>query len=203
MFPHGITLRDILTNFNKKKEEIRMSLYLVESVLYKGAQERHIFEKIVNEVVTGLEDQKGDLIEVQAASDLSRAFFIIESDTRDNILGVFREVGIPITLIKNVRLVGQELDDIRQNEIQVKYVVEWNLPEGLTMDKYLARKKEKSPLYAKVPESSFLRTYVCEDMTKCLCFYDAPDEQFVRKARDVVEAPVDSITELININKTK
>lgn len=180
-----------------------MSLYLAESVLSKGAQERYLFEKIVNEVITGLEDQKGDLIEVQAASDLSRAFFIIESDTRDNILGVFREVGIPITLIKNVRLVGQELDVIRQNEIQVKYVVEWNLPEGLTMDKYLARKKEKSPLYAKVPESSFLRTYVCEDMTKCLCFYDAPDEQFVRKARDVVEAPVDSITELININKTK
>lgn len=203
MFPNGITLREILTSFNKKKEEIRMSLYLVESVLYKGAQERYLFEKTVNEVVTGLEDQKGDLIEVQAASDLSRAFFIIESDTRDNILGVFREVGIPITLIKNVRLIGQELGDIRQNEIQVKYVVEWNLPEGLTMDKYLARKKEKSPLYAKVPESSFLRTYVCEDMTKCLCFYDAPDEQFVRKARDVVEAPVDSITELININKTK
>lgn len=203
LFPNGITLRDILTSFNKKREEIRMSLYLAESVLSKGAQERYLFEKIVNEVIIGLEGQKGALIEVQAANDLSRAFFIIESDTRDNILGVFREVGIPITLIKNVRLVGQELDDIRQNEIQVKYVVEWNLPEGLTMDKYLARKKEKSPLYAKVPESSFLRTYVCEDMTKCLCFYDAPDEQFVRKARDVVEAPVDSITELININKTK
>ncbi|EGL84037.1 hypothetical protein CathTA2_0406 [Caldalkalibacillus thermarum TA2.A1] len=50
----------------------------------------------------------------------------------------------------------------------------------------------------KVPQASFLRTYVCEDMTKCLCFYDAEDEQAVLKAREVVEAPVDSITELIS-----
>jgi hypothetical protein len=40
------------------------------------------------------------------------------------------------------------------------------------------------------PEVSFLRTYVREDMVKCLCFYDAPDVEAVVRAREVVSAPV-------------
>jgi hypothetical protein len=73
-------------------------------------------------------------------------------------------------------------------------LVEWDLPAGLEMDAYLARKKEKSPLYAQVPEVKFLRTYVREDMARCLCFYNAPDQEAVVKARQVVQAPVDRLT---------
>jgi hypothetical protein len=61
------------------------------------------------------------------------------------------------------------------------------------MDTYLARKKEKSPLYANVPEVAFLRTYVREDMAKCLCFYDAPDTDAVVRAREVVSTPIDRL----------
>lgn len=64
------------------------------------------------------------------------------------------------------------------------------------MEQYLARKEKNSVKYDEVPEVSFARTYVCEDMTKCLCFYDAPNQASVEKAREVVEAPIDAITEL-------
>jgi len=62
------------------------------------------------------------------------------------------------------------------------------------MDTYLQRKKEKSPLYANVPETTFLRTYVREDMEKCVCLYDAPDDDAVRRARECVDTPIDRMT---------
>ena len=61
----------------------------------------------------------------------------------------------------------------------------------------LARKQKNSVHYAEVPEVAFSRTYVCEDMTKCLCFYDAPDEAAVKKARQAVDTPIDTITEIL------
>ena len=73
------------------------------------------------------------------------------------------------------------------------YLVEWDFPEDLTMEAYLARKKANAPKYALVPETTFLRTYVCEDMSKCLCFYRAPDEAAVLRAREAVETPVSRV----------
>ena len=61
------------------------------------------------------------------------------------------------------------------------------------METYLARKKANSPKYAQVPEVSFLRTYVREDTVKCLCFYDAPDEEAVVRAREAVSTPNDRL----------
>ena len=40
---------------------------------------------------------------------------------------------------------------------------------------------------------SFLRTYVREDTVKCLCFYDAPDEEAVVRAREAVSTPIDRL----------
>jgi hypothetical protein len=45
-----------------------------------------------------------------------------------------------------------------------------------------------------VPQVKFLRTYVREDMMKCLCFYEAPAEDDVRAARQAVGAPIDRLT---------
>ncbi|MGH2836239.1 MAG: DUF4242 domain-containing protein [Solirubrobacteraceae bacterium] len=64
------------------------------------------------------------------------------------------------------------------------------------MDAYLQRKKEKAPLYAQVPEVTFLRTYVREDMSKCLCLYDAGREGDVRRAREAVSTPISRLHEL-------
>ncbi len=83
--------------------------------------------------------------------------------------------------MKEVRLVGEELEKVKANKDIVNYLVEWNLPEHLTMDQYLERKKKNSVHYEEVPEVQFARTYVCEDMTKCLCFYDAPDQDAVER----------------------
>jgi hypothetical protein len=92
-----------------------------------------------------------------------------------------------------VRLVGADLESVKAARPAAGYLVEWDLPPELDMESYLARKKANAPRYADVPEVSFLRTYVREDMIKCLCFYDAPDEAAVRRARDAVSTPIDRL----------
>lgn len=173
-----------------------MSLYLVESIFNGAIKEKSVFEKKVVEIGEELGKKESSVIEVQVAKDLSRAFFIIEASDRNAINESLRELGIPVTLIKPVRLVGKDLDEVKKEANTVNYLVEWNLPENLTMDAYLERKTKNSVHYAEVPEVTFSRTYVCEDMTKCLCFYDSPDESTVKKAREAVKAPIDTITEL-------
>lgn len=173
-----------------------MSLYLVESVLGGLVNSKEAFEEKVEAVQQNLSDKNVTLIEVQVSSDFSRAFFIFESESRQVVNEGLREVGVPVALIKPVRLVGSDLDEVKKQAETINYLVEWNLPENLTMEQYLDRKTTNSVHYAEVPEVSFSRTYVCEDMTKCLCFYDAPDESAVKKAREAVKAPIDSITQI-------
>lgn len=180
-----------------------MSLYLAESVLPQNLREKATLESAAEKITLQAKNRNSALIEVQAADDLSRVFFILESDDQKNVRDLLAESEIPVTLVKQVRLLGEELEAIRQNPSEVKYLVEWNLPEGLTMDAYLKRKSENSVHYAEVPEVTFQRTYVCEDMTKCLCLYEAPGKNSVYKARDAVKAPVDAITETIRISINK
>lgn len=173
-----------------------MALFLVESVLGGSINNKEAFTNKTNELQSSLSAKNAGLIEVQVSRDFTRAFFIVEGEDRGLINEILRDQGIPVTLIKPVRLVGQDLEDVKKHTDKVNYLVEWNLPEGLTMDAYLERKKKNSVHYTEVPEVSFSRTYVCEDMTKCLCFYDAPNEDAVKKARQAVKAPIDSITEI-------
>lgn len=74
--------------------------------------------------------------------------------------------------------------------------MEWDIPAEITTEQYLTRKKANSPKYAEVPEVSFLRTYVREDTAKCLCFYNAPDEDAVARARAAVDTPFDRMFKL-------
>lgn len=100
-----------------------------------------------------------------------------------------------------VRLVGAEETDVKSSGPGASYLVEWDLPEGLDMDSYLARKRAASVRYAEVPEVRFLRTYVREDLAKCLCLYDGPGEGAVRDARKAVDAPVSRFHELAGANR--
>ncbi len=172
-----------------------MTLFLAESILPKDLRDKSQLETKVDVLVEQAEKQGLSLIEIQVSGDLARAFFVVEANDQSAARNLLSNNGIPVTLVKQVRLVGQELDEVRKSAGQVRYVVEWNLPENLTMEAYLNRKKMNSVHYAEVPEVSFKRTYVCEDMTKCLCLYDAPDEAAVLRAREAVQAPVDAITE--------
>jgi hypothetical protein len=173
-----------------------VALFLVESVLNGSIKSKEAFTAKTNELQAALGAKNASLIEVQVSKDFTRAFFIVEGENRGLVNESLREQGIPVTLIKPVRLVGQDLETVKQQADKVNYLVEWNLPENLTMEAYLDRKKTNSVHYAEVPEVSFARTYVCEDMTKCLCFYDAPDEEAVKRARQAVKAPIDTITEI-------
>lgn len=176
-----------------------MALYLVESSFQGIGSSKEEINQKASELQGKLTEQQAALIELQVAKDFSRAFFIVETETRDVALNVLKEFGFPIQLVKQVRLVGQELDEVKKQNDVVNYMVEWNIPENITMEQYLARKKKNSVHYQEVPEVTFSRTYVCEDMTKCLCFYDAPDEEAVKRAREAVQTPVDSITEILPV----
>ncbi|MFZ7946093.1 DUF4242 domain-containing protein [Neobacillus sp. 19] len=173
-----------------------MALYLIESSLKEVVSTKEELNQKVSELQAKLNEQNASLVEVQVSKDFSRSFFIVEGEEQTAATETLKADGIPVELVKEVRLVGKELGDVKKNNDVVNYLVEWNIPAEITMDQYLARKKKNSVHYQEVPEVAFSRTYVCEDMTKCLCFYDAPDEAAVKRAREAVNTPIDSITEL-------
>lgn len=173
-----------------------MSLFLIESNVRKTDQVKDVIENKIQNIETSLQEKEASLIEVQIAKDYSHIFFIVETNDDAVAANVIENEQLEVSLRKEVRLIGESLDEVKQKKDKVNYLVEWNLPEHLTMDQYLERKKTNSVYYEEVPEVSFARTYVCEDMTKCLCFYDAPNQELVEKAREAVKAPIDAITEL-------
>ena len=169
-----------------------MSLYLVESTINEVSS-KAAFSALVEKVHA---TKDVGVIEVQVAKDFSRSYFIIEASEEEAVKEALQSQGVSIDLIKEVRLIGKELDEVRAGGEQVNYLVEWEIPAEITMEKYLERKKKNSVKYEEVPDVKFSRTYVCEDMTKCLCFYDAPDEAAVKRAREAVQTPITSLTEL-------
>ena len=169
-----------------------MSLFLVESTI-SAVSNKEQFEALVENVHT---TEGAGVIEVQVAKDFSRAYFIIEADAEVAAKSALEAQNVTIELVKEVRLIGKELEEVKANKEHVNYLVEWEIPAEITMDKYLERKKKNSVKYEEVPDVKFSRTYVCEDMTKCLCFYDAPDEAAVKRAREAVQTPITSLTEL-------
>jgi len=173
-----------------------MGLFLIETTFNGEAPSKETIEEKVTQIQTNVDAVDASLIEVQISKDHTHAFFIVESANEADATAAIEQADITVTLQKEVRLIGEQLEDVKQKKDVVNYLVEWNLPENLTMDQYLARKQKNSVHYEEVPEVSFARTYVCEDMTKCLCFYDAPDQAAVEKAREAVQAPIDAITEL-------
>ncbi|MGN5236704.1 DUF4242 domain-containing protein [Rhodococcus sp. SJ-3] len=169
-----------------------MSLYLYELVPTEGQAEAAI-KAFDDAVVAG----GGELIESQVTAGGTRIFAVAEfnacraAQLEATTLDVAEIVGP-----NEVRLVGAELDQIKAARPVAGYLVEWDIPDTIDMDTYLARKKANSPKYANVPEVSFLRTYVREDMDKCLCFYNAPDEDAVVRAREAVSTPINRIHSL-------
>ncbi len=175
-----------------------MSLTLFETTLAGSGLSKDELAEILTSLKEDLSTEEASLIEVQFAKDNESAFIIVEAKDESSATKAIEKNNFTVTLTKEVRLIGEDLEDVKKKNSDVNYLVEWNLPEDLTMDQYLNRKKENSVHYAEVPEVDFARTYVCEDMTKCLCFYDAPDEEAVKRARKAVKTPIDAITELGN-----
>lgn len=174
--------------------ERAMALYLIEfDTTKEGAKDA---QKVLEATGAAATKAGGEVIETHVAVDINRAYAVVEHDRENGLKAGLAAAGLPEHEFSEVRLVGATLEEVKANKQAPGFLVEWDFPEGLEMDTYLARKKEKAPLYAQVPEVAFRRTYVREDMIKCLCFYDAPDEDAVRHARDVVSTPVDRLTRL-------
>ncbi|MBM7599536.1 ssDNA-specific exonuclease RecJ [Virgibacillus halotolerans] len=174
-----------------------MALHLVEATFKNTVIDtKEAFEQKVSALKDAVQEDNINLIEVQVAKDFSRSFFIFESEDEAVLTSSLENKDLSVELVKAVRIVGKDLEEVKKQSEEVNYLVEWNIPENITMDQYLDRKKKNSVHYAEVPEVSFSRTYVCEDMSKCLCFYDAPDEDAVKRAREAVNTPIDSITEI-------
>ncbi|MGI0484030.1 DUF4242 domain-containing protein [Pantanalinema rosaneae CENA516] len=175
-----------------------MTLYLIEGALQPLQPEQ--IQQALDAIAAAAIEVQAELIEAQVGESLQRLFVVI--DARDDTIAQqsFAAGGLTVALIKAVRLLGQDLETVKARKGKANYLVEWNLPDGLTMEAYLQRKAEKSPLYAQVPEVQFERTYVCEDLSKCLCFYDSPDASTVKQAREVVGAPIDQLTPIRNLH---
>ncbi len=171
-----------------------MGLVLVE--VDPGEADQAGVERVLERIGQAVAGISGQLVEAQVTVDGGRAFVVVEHDDVHQVRAALEAAGIAAASVDQVRLVGADLGQLKAARPAGRYLVEWDLPEGLTMDAYLARKREKAPRYADVPEATFLRTYVREDMAKCLCFYDADDEGAVLKARAAVEAPVDRLHHL-------
>jgi hypothetical protein len=171
-----------------------MPLFLLE--LATNTTNREAVIPILDALSDKAAKSGGTVIEAQIATDMQRAYVVVKHGDRTALTAAVRGSVPAVGDIAEVRLVGATLESVKAAKGAAKYLVEWDLPAGLTMDKYLARKKEKSPLYAQVPEVKFLRTYVREDMGKCLCFYDACDSAAVQRAREVVQAPIDRLSRL-------
>ena len=172
-----------------------MSLYLFEFTPIR--RERGGVAELLLEIDKAASASGGELIESQVTGGYDRVFAVVEAAAPDSLATEFNVEALSgageVSGPDEVRLVGAELAQLKQARPSAGYLVEWDFPPGLDMDTYLARKKAKAPRYADVPEVSFLRTYVREDMVKCLCFYDASDENVVRRGRAAVDTPIDRL----------
>ena len=168
-----------------------MSLFLLE--IDATTTSREEVSALIARASAAAEKAGSDLIEAQVTADLSRVYVVVEQVACEPFEATLRAAGVEYDSITPVRLLGADLEEVKAARRPGQFLVEWDLPEGLSLDAYLERKKAKAPLYAQVPEVSFLRTYVREDMEKCLCFYDAPDVPAVLRAREAVSAPVDRL----------
>lgn len=170
-----------------------MSLFLYEFV--PARPDRDGIAALLGELDKAAVAAGAELVEAQVTGGRDKVFAVLAADVPGTLAGLAGELteANGATGPDLVRLVGAELEQLRGARPAAGYLVEWDLPAELDMDTYLARKKAKAPRYADVPEVSFLRTYVREDMAKCLCFYDAPDEDAVLRGRAAVDTPVDRL----------
>lgn len=189
-----------------------MALYLVELPLPRPVQAAQStpdpttdpgLARLADAVAAAAATAGGELVEVQVGLDAGRLYAIVEAGAEAvaRLEVALRQQELIVHGVVEVRLVGPTLEEVKAARGEAGYLVEWDLPNGLTMDAYLERKRANAPRYAAVPETTFLRTYVCVDMSKCLCFYRAPDEAAVRRAREAVRAPVDRLTRIAEVDR--
>ena len=87
-----------------------MGLFLVEAALNGIVNSKEELYQKASELQEVLSSKEAALIELQVSKDFSRSFFIVEANEEEIASSVLKEAGIPIDLVKEVRLVGDELE---------------------------------------------------------------------------------------------
>ncbi len=114
-----------------------MSLYLYELVPAEGQADAAIKAFDAEVAATG-----GDLIESQVTTGGSRVFAIAEFAACRAAQLEAAQLDVAEILGPNeVRLVGADLEQIKAARPEAGYLVEWDIPDTIDMDTYLARKK--------------------------------------------------------------
>lgn len=167
-----------------------MPLFLIETTIPDPKQLDWIRDSLFDVAISS----GANLVEARNTATRDRLFLVFEHD-HEEFLGTTILLVDPSAEIAEVRLVGSTVEEVRRSG-GGNFLAEWDFPDDLYMDAYLTAKAEKLPLYDEVAEVEFKRTYVREDMGKCLCFYDAECEEDVVLARKIVDTPVDRVSEL-------
>lgn len=74
-----------------------------------------------------------------------------------------------------------------------KWIVEWNIPDSVSREKYEQAKIDSLDIYPEVEGVEWKTTFLSDSMDKCYCVYEAEDEEAVKRAREAVNAPIDAM----------
>ncbi|MCH2658267.1 MAG: DUF4242 domain-containing protein [Dehalococcoidia bacterium] len=174
-----------------------MDIFLTEKTA--DSTDKNDLKAAVEDLANVITSAGGEPVEFFFGEGLKTIYSISEAPSKVALEAALIKAELTYKEVAAVRIVGATIEEVRSRSQEANYLVEWDLPADLSMETYLARKKEKSPLYENVPETTFMRTYVREDMQKCVCLYDAPDDEAVIRARDVVDTPIDRMTTIGSI----
>jgi hypothetical protein len=172
-----------------------MPLFLIEK--NPPAAEPVAVEELATDIASAASHSGGRLVEAHTTTDHAHVFAVADHPSQERLSSALDDADVLAGDIAEVRLVGADLADVHATTApQPRYLVEWDLPAGLDMATYLTRTESTSPLYAHIPEVIFRRTYVREDLGKSMCLYTAQNDADVRRARDLVQTPIDRLYEL-------
>ena len=116
-----------------------MSLFLLEVPLPGEGKES--LDALFAKLADTAKQSNGELIEVQVSRENGLAYAIVEHRAAEVVDAFFKQAGVDFNEVAPVRLVGAELEDIKKKKAGAQYLVEWDIPEWVTMYQYLNRKR--------------------------------------------------------------
>jgi hypothetical protein len=137
------------------------------------------------------------LAELEISQD-NRSLFAAVKDYTESVPTTLFDCGIGPFELTSVVLVDADPGGVGAKQDQAQFLIECRLPPRLTMEAYLARKRQSATIYPFVPEAALLRTYVSADLSKCFLFYNAHDTESAKRACRLVGYRVSRLHTLAN-----
>lgn len=77
-----------------------------------------------------------------------------------------------------------------------RFVIERNLPPGLSEADVEKVARRAAAVNSTLPEVRWIRSHLAMDRSKLFCEYEAPSEEVIRYAAQLAEIPCDVVTEV-------